>query len=1268
MSASPIAIVGVSALFAGSNDTDGFWRDIMSGRDLMTDVPATHWPVEEYYDPTPGISDRTYANRGSFLGEVDFAPMEFGIPPNILPATDTSQLLALVVAKRLIESSHGAFERVRRERIGVVLGASTTELCLHMAGRLQNPLIRRAMVESGLEADKVDEVMGKVDALYVPWDENTFPGLLGNVVAGRIANRFDLGGTNCCVDAACASSLAAIDAAVNELSVGRADLMISGGVDVLNDILMYVCFSQTGALSRTGDCRPFSSEADGTMLAEGLGLFAMKRLEDAERDGDSIHAVIRGIGASSDGRAKSIYAPRPEGQASALRRAYEVAGYDPSTVELVEAHGTATVAGDAAETSALREVFGGARSRRTCALGSVKSQIGHAKAAAGAAGMFKAVMALQHRVLPPSIKIDEPNPRLELADSPFYLNTEARPWIRPAGHPRRASVSAFGFGGTNFHVTLEEYRGPGRRAGRRRTMPSELVLLSAANASELARTASRLADEVDQRDADSLRWLARQTQVSFDARAPARLALVATDDGDLGEKLRRAARGDHSGDGMFAGTGVAGQVALLFGGRGAEYVGMGSELAMHFDAACDLWDLVAGVQIGAAPLTDYVFPPPAFGDEERLGQLARLRGDAVAFASTTAASLAVLRLLGELGLDARYTAGAEGGELTSLVAAGVAAEDDAVRLAHRRGELGREGFESFVAGAPEGVRMHLAANASFHDRIEKLYDAGVRTFIDVGPSDQMSRRLAEILGSRPHHRIAVDGGIESLWRALGRLSALGVNLGYASLWRDYDDLSDPTSAGKPSFSVQLTGANYAKPFRPQPESAAEPTSQPSSRRPARPAAPSSPEPAAVAETRDWLQEYRDDQRAMFDSYKQSQQTMAEAHVTLLQSMVFGGTAPRTKTSPQAGTVTFDPATDTWLADHRPTFTRPALPMTCVMDQMAQAVRHHVPDGRVVELRGVEVFRWLPIDGPTTFQLRVEAIPSAPDWFVVRMFEGDEEVAHGHVRCAADFEPAAPRPIPDAGFEPRELPYPRGLLFHGPAFQRLTQCETGFHAARGTLTAEPPHDVGLGELYPALLDAAIHLIPYDELYRWADSLPAEHLAYPLRVDQLVLHGEPPQRGTLELDVQFAGVEPGNHPAFDLQIHRDGRLWAQMRLVEAMFPKGRLGSGDPEERRRFLRDRRFVRGFGLSEFDGDTTRIAIPQIRKNDWFDGTVAALYGVSGDLREQARQVAIKDHFAQRWQVHPSAIRVDGETATAAGHAPARATVSMDGPMTFVVR
>ncbi len=605
----PIAIVGLSALFPGSLDHTGFWRDILAGRDLLTDIPPTHWLIEDYYDPDPKKPDKTYAKRGAFLQDVDFDPMAWGIPPSIVPQTDTTQLLALIVAQRVLEDAcRGQFGAMDRSRMSCILGVTSgQELMGSMVSRLQRPVWVKALREAGLPESQVQEACDRISASYTKWEEANFPGLLGNVVAGRIANRLDIGGTNCVTDAACASTFSALSMGVNELSVGQSDLVIVGGCDTMNDIFMYMCFSKTPALSPSGDCRPFSDRADGTILGEGLGMVALKRLSDAERDGDRVYAVVRGVGSSSDGRAKSVYAPLPEGQAKALRRAYDVAGYGPDTVELIEAHGTGTKAGDAAEFEGLRTVFdeSGSESRQWCALGSVKSQIGHTKSAAGAAGLIKAVLALHHKVLPPTIKIDAPNPNIDIASSPFYLSTEARPWIRGDEHPRRAGVSSFGFGGSNFHIAVEEYTGPAAPAWRSRVSETELVLLGADGAETVAREARAMADEVEKAEADArkgmLLFLARSTQESFDASKAARLAIVAKDEADLAQKLRAAADAvEASGaafsrpDGIHFGTGAPeGDVAFLFPGQGSQYVGMGGGLAMGFGEARGVWDRAA---------------------------------------------------------------------------------------------------------------------------------------------------------------------------------------------------------------------------------------------------------------------------------------------------------------------------------------------------------------------------------------------------------------------------------------------------------------------------------------------------------------------------------------------------------------------------------------------------------------------------------------------------------------------------------------------------
>ena len=681
---SPIAIVGVSAIFPGSTDAHGFWRDILAGKDLITDVPESRWRIEDHYDPDPKADDKTYCKRGSFLGEIDFDPIEFGVQPAAISATDTCQLLALIAARQVLDDAmRNQFKELDRERASVILGVTSgQQLFLNVTCRLQRGVWQKALRESGVEAEQATEICDRITNSYVPWQENTFPGLLGNVVAGRIANRFNLGGTNCVIDAACASSLSALAMAVDELHLGHSDLVITGGADTFNDAPMFVAFSKTPALSRSGDCRPFSDKADGTILGEGVALFALRRLEDAERDGNRIYSVIRGLGSSSDGRSKSIYAPVPEGQAKALRRCYKSAGYGAETVGMVEAHGTGTVAGDAAEFEGLRQVFTEAQHHRAdsdvhqwCALGSIKSQIGHTKAAAGAANLFKAVFALHHKILPPTIKVDRPNPKLSIEQSPFYLNTQTRPWLRPADFPRRASISSFGFGGTNFHVALEEYEGSGVKPPKHWNAAGELILLSAATPSALDHKCSELARQAGK---ENLAELARDSQLLFDATQPHRMAIVCESLADLKKRLEPANR---AMPGIYSGSGKnTGHTAFLFPGQGSQYAGMTADVSMAFEEARRAWDR-------APNLGEAVFPKPVFTDDARKAQATLLTRTEWAQPAIGAASVALLNILNRLEVVPDCVGGHSFGEITALYASGGADFDTMLNIARKRGEL-----------------------------------------------------------------------------------------------------------------------------------------------------------------------------------------------------------------------------------------------------------------------------------------------------------------------------------------------------------------------------------------------------------------------------------------------------------------------------------------------------------------------------------------------------------------------------------------------------
>jgi acyl transferase domain-containing protein len=404
----PTAIIGMGCFFPKSSGLKEYWRLIAQAQDGITEVPHTHWSAEDYYHPDPKTPDHVYCKRGGFLSPVMFDPAEFGIPPNTLEATDSSQILGLIAAKMaLTDAGYGGENgrKFNRDRTSVILGVTgTQELVIPLSSRLGFPKWRRALEAAGVPTETTEKVINGISKSYVGWQENSFPGLLGNVVAGKICNRLDIAGTNCVVDAACASSMSAIHLALMELSSDRSDMVITGGVDTLNDIFMHMCFSKTQTLSPTGDARPFSKNADGTVLGEGIGLLVLKRLADAQKDGDRIYAVIRALGSASDGKSQSIYSPSVEGQAKALQLAYKNSAVPPSTVELIEAHGTGTRVGDKVEFNALCQVFDKQSSNgQKCALGSVKSMIGHTKAAAGAAGLIKTALSLYHKILPPTL-------------------------------------------------------------------------------------------------------------------------------------------------------------------------------------------------------------------------------------------------------------------------------------------------------------------------------------------------------------------------------------------------------------------------------------------------------------------------------------------------------------------------------------------------------------------------------------------------------------------------------------------------------------------------------------------------------------------------------------------------------------------------------------------------------------------------------------------------------------------------------------------------
>ncbi|WP_007518108.1 type I polyketide synthase [Frankia saprophytica] len=750
-----IAIIGMAGVFPGAPDVETFWANILGGVDAVTEVPAERFEADRFYSPDAFVKDAgkmTPSKWGGFLPPIPFDALAYGIPPRSLRSIETGQLLALEVSARALRDAGYEKRPFDRSRTSVVFGA---EAGADLSGAYGLRAGYRALV---------GDLPAELDEHLPELDEDSFPGILANVIAGRVANRLDFGGANFTVDAACASSFAALDAACKELLAGNSDMVLCGGVDTHNGLNDFLMFASVHALSPSGRCRSFDSSADGITLGEGVAVVVLKRLADAERDGDRIHAVVKAVAGSSDGRALGLTAPRRAGQVLSLERAYSRAGISPSEVGLVEAHATGTVVGDRTELATLTEVFAqhGAEPG-ACTVGSVKSQIGHAKCAAGMAGLIKATRALAAGVRPPTLHIETPNEAYDRASSPFAFDKAARPWAAPASE-RHAGVSAFGFGGTNFHVVLSAYDGGPEPAHGLAHWPAELFVIRGADNATAARRLDRLT-ELAQTNEDAgrpwrLRDLART--IAEDRSGPVRLAFVVSSLDELPAALARArsfqpdpkaglfVAPDAPATAGATGAEVSGpgRVGFLFPGQGSQRPGMLADLFVAFPRLREVLEL-------GPRWAGTMFPPAALSRAEADAQAAAITDTRAAQPTLGLAGLAMAELLGSLGIHADDLAGHSYGELVALSVAGALDRADLIGLSEARAA-------AILAAAGEDPGTMAAVSAPAAD---------VRAALDAAGG-----RAAEVVLANQNapKQTVVSGPTAAVDAALAALSAAGL--------------------------------------------------------------------------------------------------------------------------------------------------------------------------------------------------------------------------------------------------------------------------------------------------------------------------------------------------------------------------------------------------------------------------------------------------------------------------------------------------------------
>ncbi|HET9168013.1 MAG TPA: beta-ketoacyl synthase N-terminal-like domain-containing protein [Actinospica sp.] len=1294
----PVAIVGMAALLPGAPDLDTYWRNILGGVDAITDVPANRWDAE-FYDPSSSAdrADRVYCRRGGFVDEfASVDPLRFGIMPDSIPGAEPDQLIALRVAAEAIEDAGGRDALPDADRVGVVLGRGgylTPGLVrLDQRVRTANQLLRtlRELIPE-LPADRVEQVRCAFTEALGPNRPEAAIGLVPNLAASRIANRLDVRGPAYTVDAACASSLVAVDQAVAELASGRCDMMLAGGVHHCHDITLWSVFSQLGALSRNESIRPFHRAADGVLIGEGTGVVVLKRLDDAVADGDRIYAVIRGTGVASDGRAASLFNPEPAGQVRAVRRAWEAAGLDPRAADalgLLEAHGTATPAGDTAELATLAEVFGPRQGEDAAVpLGSVKSMIGHTMPAAGIASLIKAALAIHHSVLPPTLHCDDPHP--DLKATRFEPLAEARPWTTSGSAPRRAGVNAFGFGGINAHVVLEQAPGSSvdPEAGGER-----IIRLAAASPAEL------------------LGLLDRGETQSPDPTAPCRIAIADPTPKKLTLARRiltngKAWRGRSdiwfSPNPLLTDTNIQRRIAFVFPGLEAEFTPRVDDVAAKHGVTLNSHDASTGVgahgvgvvEVGrllARALNEMGVQPGAVaghsvGEWTAMINAGLYSGPAVdrfldefdpdslrvpglVFGAIGAGVDRVLPLLGQepfAGVELSH----DNAPNQCIVCGPEDEIDGLMRHLRKRNILCqalpfRSGFHTpmlepylgpiteaadrfelhapsvpvwsatIAAPFPQDAAQvrdlfvrHLVEPVRFRQMIENMYENGFRVFVQTG-TGALATVIGDVLSGREHLAIAANSPQRSGLEQLARVAA--------ALWVEgLESPSDQTTrqparrSGLP-MELDLGGALITLGDR-------------------------APKLALGAPGASAL-----------DTLAATQQPVAAELAALLRETAESATAVLAARGDQSGQgdrsrprtngpvrLRVDIDSMPYLIDHCFFAQRadwpdisdlfPVVPATTVIQHMMDAAESPLPGQRAVAVLGARFDRWTAVIPSHTVEISTTPDAGVPG----RVKVGFGGYARSTVELAAAYPaPPAAWPVDSASERPAHITadqlYADRWMFHGPRFRALTELTAlGDQHVRGVITA--PEAPG------ALLDNVGQLLGY-----WIMSTH-EHrtVVFPVGMRRITFYGPPPTPGTkLTCHIRIRTIDEVQLIA-DAQLAIDGTVWADFegwtdrrfgshpdtRAVERSPGTATLAHRQPggwvavfdrwsDPASRDLRMRSYLGGDERQAYEAQSPRV------RGQWLLGRVAA---------KDAVRRALWDDGAVEGPFYPAQIRVRNE-------------------------